>query len=301
MRGIGDWLLAFLRLATRPAAWGSVLAVLVILAAAGAAPAALSLAPELGHQADPVVGPSGIDLPRYVDLAWSSEAWRLGTASLWGALGILALLAFAFGRAVLLRAGSGPYAGARAAWADAIRRAPAILAIAALVLAGLAAASWLSYLVLLPRATAAAARQPSEVQAILLRVAPQGLWFLLTVPLVVAGDLGLARLVAGERRSGLLALGWGFLAAFRSLAPWTAAAAWLAADAAVVLAAWWTRPAWDPYRAASPAIALGGILAILALRLVAHGAYLGALGRQVRDALGPAARPPGSQDDGTAK
>lgn len=296
MRGALDWALSFVRLAFRPGAWAVVLAGLLLLAAAGAGPAAISLAPDLDHQVDPVVGPGGIDLPRYVDLAWASRAWRLGTGTLWGAIGILALFLFAFGRAVLLRAGSGPWEGARAAWADAVRRAPAILVLAGLVLGGLALVSWDAYLVLLPWATEAAARQPSDLQSILMRVGPQALWFLLTVPLVVAGDLGLARIVAGGKRSGLLALGWGYVAAFRSLVPWTAAASWLLADAAVVLVARWLRPLWDPYRAASPWIALAGIVAILALRLLAHGAYLGALGRHARAVLAP---PP--QEAGTEK
>ncbi len=297
MRGVADWLRSFLRLLVRPGAWAVLLAGLLLLAAAGAGPAALSLAPSLDHQADPVIGPGGIDLPRYTDLPWTARAWRLGTGTLWGALGLLALVLFAPGRAVLLRAGSGPWRGARAAWADAVRAFPAIAVLAGIVLAGLAAASWFCYLVLLPRATAAAAAQPSDIQSILLRVAPQGLWFLLTVPVVVAGDLGLARVVAAGRRSGIVAFGWGLAAAFRSLAPWTAAASWLAADCAAVAAAAWLRPLWDPYRAAGPGTALAGIAGILALRLLVHGAYLGALGRQARDALAPADQ----EDAGTEK
>jgi len=285
MRGVLGWVVSLLRLASRPGAWAVLLVGLLLLAAAGAGPAALSLAPELDHQVDPVAGPGGIDLPRYVDLSWASHAWRLGVGTLWGALGILALLLFAFGRAVLLRAGAGPWEGARAAWADAVRKAPAILLLAGIVLGGLAFVSWDCYLVLLPRANRMAAAQPSDLRSIFIRVAPQALWFLLTVPLVVAGDLGLARIVAAGKRSAIVAFGWGYVAAFRSLAPWTAAGTWLAADAAIVTVAWWFRPLWDPYRAATPWIALGGIVAILALRLLAHGAYLGALGRHARAAL----------------
>ena len=285
---ITDPLRSLIRLITRPLAPVSLLVLLTLVGLIGAVPVVESVAPHLERAVTPVWGPAGLDEPLLEDLPWYREDWRRETGALWGVVGILALVLFALGDAVLIRAATGGFEGTAAAWGEAVRRAPALLAVALCTLAWLGI-DHLAFQRLLGRGLAAyAERVESEVFALWLEALPDLCWLVFAMPVIVGADLARVRLITGQKRSGPLAFLWGVSRVLRSITPWLLAGVVFVAESLVLVAFALTRHLWDPRVAATPLIALGTILLLLLLRLLAHGAYLGSLARWYSRVLAPA-------------
>ena len=283
MKVVGDLFQSLGRLCLRPAAVLSLAAVLVLLALVATIGVDASIAPPLGAAPHAVWSPAGVDRPLLEDLPWYQGAWRRQTGATWGGLGLLAILLFTFGDAVLLRAAAGQWKGVREAWAAAMRQGWALLTITVLSLSWVALVSLAVHHLIGARIADYLARVPGEMHALIAGLLPDLLWLLLAAPVIIAADQARALLVLEARRSGLLAVWSGLRRVLSSPRPVAAALLALGAESGALALLTLARDWWDPRLAASPALVIAAIAAALLIRLLARGAYLGAL------ATGPAA------------
>lgn len=284
---VTDPLRSLTRLVSRPLAPLSLLVLLSLLGLLAAVPVVESVAPHLERAVGPVWGPTGVDQPLLEDLPWYRGDWRRETGALWGVVGIMALVLFALGDAVLIRAATRDFESTTAAWGEAVRRAPALLTVALCALAWLVL-DHLAFQRLLGRGLAAyAGKVDSEAFALWLQALPDLCWLIFALPAIVGADLARVRLITGQKRSGLFAFLWGVSRALRSITPWLLAGVVFVAESLVLVAFALTRHLWDPRVAATPLIAAGAILLLLLARLLAQGAYLGALARWYARVLAP--------------
>ncbi|UCF67288.1 MAG: hypothetical protein JSV80_16160 [Acidobacteriota bacterium] len=279
------------RVLQRPTAALSVLVLVALLAACGTLVATTAIYEPLAWRVDPAWSPRGLDVALLDDLPWERFAWSDTVSGAWGLLGLLAMVAFAWSDSVLMRAAAGPWPGLRSAWARALAQSPALISIAITALVWVGLVSFATHGFLGSQVERAASRASSERLAIAYGLVPDLFWLLLVAPMVLAADLARARVVALERRSGLLALLWSADRVVRSIRPWIAAGTAFLTDMVLMTAAAMLRSMWDPRTAPAAFIALGAILVLLFGRILIHGAYLGGLARLVRGLAAAAPEP----------
>ncbi|MDQ7007592.1 MAG: hypothetical protein Q9Q40_10195 [Acidobacteriota bacterium] len=279
MRLVRDLLASLARLSSRPSAVLSLASLLVLLALVATVGVDAAIAPQLGAAPRAVWTPAGVDRPFLEDLPWYHPSWRRQTGAAWGALGLLAILVFTFGDAVLLRAAVGPWKGLREAWGEAARRGWALLVVTVTSLAWVALVALAAHRLIGEKIADYVAHVPGEIHAMAAALLPDLLWLSLAAPVIVAADQARALLVIENRRSGLLALWRGLRGVLSSPRPMAASLLTLALESVALGALVLLRDVWDPRLAAGPAIASAAILAAALIRILARGCYLGALGR----------------------
>ncbi|MDQ7088731.1 MAG: hypothetical protein Q9Q13_13130 [Acidobacteriota bacterium] len=206
MRLVRDLLASLARLSSRPSAVLSLASLLVLLALVATVGVDAAIAPQLGAAPRAVWTPAGVDRPFLEDLPWYHPSWRRQTGAAWGALGLLAILVFTFGDAVLLRAAVGPWKGLREAWGEAARRGWALLVVTVTSLAWVALVALAAHRLIGEKIADYVAHVPGEIHAMAAALLPDLLWLSLAAPVIVAADQARALLVIENRRSGLLAL-----------------------------------------------------------------------------------------------
>lgn len=276
------WQCSFASLIERPLAVLGMTSGLVLIALAGAAIAAAPLLDTVSSQPDPVYGPSAFDQPLLTDLPWRDPSWLTGLGISWSLAGLATLLLFALGDAVLIRAAAGPWPGARAAWGDALRCAPALLTISAVSLLYLALCNATLQVALGSVLEAWGRRAESETAGIWWWALPEVLFLIAALPGKLAADLARASIAAQGTRSGLRALSRGFRGVVSSWRPWAIRGVALMLDTAVIGAFTGTRSLWDARTAVWAGLALGAALLLIGLRLFVHAGYLGSLARWQR-------------------
>ncbi|MDH3285748.1 MAG: hypothetical protein OEQ13_13535, partial [Acidobacteriota bacterium] len=183
---LSDYSASFARLALRPHAALTILVALLALALVWTLPAGLESASLLAARAEPSWAPSGADLPVIDDLPLRRAQGALAAGALWSLACIGAVLLFALGDAVLVRASSSDrWPGLREAWADAVRQALPLSVIAFIALAWAGGAALVAFGLIGTRIETAATLSASEWSAVALRLVPDAIWFALTAPVVV--------------------------------------------------------------------------------------------------------------------
>lgn len=257
-------------------------AALIAIALAGAAIATVPLADSVSSQPDQVFNPHRFDQPLLTDLPWRDPSWLLGLGITWSVAGLAALMLFALGDAVLIRAAAGPWPGARAAWGDALRRAPALLTISAVSLVYLVLCNAGFQLGLGAVFQAWGRRADSETIGIAWSALPELLFIIAALPGKLASDLARAAVAAQGLRSGLKALAVGGRTTIGGWRPWAIRGIALLFDAAVIGSFAVVRKLWDPRMAGSLGLSLVAIVLLIGARLFVHAGYLGTLARWQR-------------------
>lgn len=279
---LSTWQRSFTSLIERPQAVLGMTIGLIVIALVGAAIAAAPLLDTVSSQPDPSYGPTAFDQPLLTDLSWRDPSWLTGLGMSWSFAGLATLLLFALGDAVLIRAAAGPWPGARAAWGDAVRCAPALLTISAVSLLYLALCNATLQVALGSVLQGWGKRVESETAGIWWWVLPEVLFVIAALPGKLAADLARASIGAQGTRFGLRALGRGIRGVASSWRPWAIRGVGLMLEAAVIGTFVATRSLWDARTAVSAGLALGAALLLIGLRLFVHAGYLGSLARWQR-------------------